>query len=278
MVRMLRLQCLLSGENKRWWQILLQWKVARLKIFELLTRSFTTRTGEVSCGKGLCICAICASGNGVNLRKITWRMINFTNNDTIYTCTKYVYWTSTATLLIHICISWLTYVNYSKGSLAHLIFLTIVNWRKSISKRCDDFEYCITENIIMITMQITKRYHRVIDYHKLLSSYIGQIPCNSSPSFCPLSPRTQIFYSSSYVSTILPHLPFVKKKVILQNSFLTRTVSHSHICQIRTSAYESTASRSHIKAYQSCNDLNMSPWLVRLLPTLSTLNKVHLFI
>ena len=71
-----RLQCLLFGENKRWWQILLQCKVARLKIFELLTRSFTTRTGEVSCGKGLCICAICASGNGVNLRKITWRMIN----------------------------------------------------------------------------------------------------------------------------------------------------------------------------------------------------------
>ena len=68
-------------------------------------------------------------------------------------------------------------------------------------------------------MQITKRYHRVIDYYKLLSSYIGQIPCNSSPPFCPLIPKTQIFYSSSYVPIILPHLQFVKKGYFTKQLF-----------------------------------------------------------
>ena len=169
-------------------------------------------------------------------------------------------------------------MNYSKGSLAHLIFLTIGNWRKSIPKRCDDFEYCIAVKIIMITMQITKRYHRVIDYDKLLSSYIGQIPCNSSPPFCPLSPRTQIFYSSSYVPIILPHLQFVKKRLFYKTAFWLELYHSVTSVKSRTSAYESTASRSHIKAYQRCNDLKMSPWLGRLLPTLSTLNKVHSFI
>lgn len=73
--------------------------------------------------------------------------------------------------------------------------------------------------IIMITMKITKRYHRVIDHHKLLSSYISQISCNSPPPFCPLSPRTQIFYSSSYVPIILPHLQFVKKRLFYKTAF-----------------------------------------------------------
>ena len=110
------------------------------------------------------------------------------------------------------------------------------------------------------------------------SSHIWQNPCNSPSPFCPLSPRTQIFYSSSYVPIILPHLQFVKKRVFYKTAFwleLYQTV----ISQIRTSAYcKSTGSRSHIKAYQRCNDLNMSPWIGRLIPTLSTLNKVHSFI
>ena len=114
----------------------------------------------------------------------------------------------------------------------------------------------------MITMQITKRYHRVIDYDKLLSSYIGQIPCNSSPPFCPLSPRTQIFYSSSYVPIILPHLQFVKKRLFYKTAFWLELYHSVTSVKSRTSAYESTASRSHIKAYQRCNDLKMSPWVV----------------
>jgi len=94
----------------------------------------------------------------------------------------------------------------------------------------------------------------LVTVHHLFVLWVQELKYSTLPAMFPLSYH---IYSSL-------------KKIILP-------VSHSHISQIRTSAYESTASRSHIKTYQRCNDLNISPWLGRLLPTLSTLNKVHSF-
>ena len=75
----------------------------------------------------------------------------------------------------------------------------------------------------MITMKITKRYHRVIDHratfdkilvtvHHLFVPLVQGFKYSTLPAMFPLSYH---IYSSL-------------KKSILQNSFLTRTVSHSH--------------------------------------------------